>query len=288
MRCDVPTKVGQASRLSSERVSASVKISSIAPTSPARAGETPALLSAWRDSNFAPLMVRLRATEFIMGENAGDKFATDTERPAHRVRCSESFALGRYPITVGEFRHLDSRHAPDEEDDLPVVRVSWQDATAYCEWLTEQTGRPYRLPSEAEWEFACRAGSRTPFSVGDELTTVEANFLYDEIGMRIGLGARSRAGNYPANQFGLHDLHGNVCEWVADTWHQDYHGAPANCSAWIDASDSRHVIRGGAWDYLPRLLRSAWRDWRPADFRADNIGFRVATSDFNNLPEAAR
>jgi formylglycine-generating enzyme required for sulfatase activity len=233
-------------------------------------------------------MINLSAADFVMGENEGDKFATDTERPAHRVRIAESFALGCFPVTVGEFRRFDSCHAPGEADDLPVVRVSWQDATAYCEWLKEPTGRTYRLPSEAEWEFACRAGSRLPFSVGDEITSSEANFLYDEIGMRIGIGSRSRVGSFPPNQFGLHDLHGNVCEWGADSWHPNYHGSPVNGAAWIEPGDERRVIRGGAWDYLPRLLRSAWRDWRPADFRADNIGFRVATSDFKNLPEAAR
>jgi formylglycine-generating enzyme required for sulfatase activity len=233
-------------------------------------------------------MTNLPAGAFIMGENAGDKFTTDTERPAHRVCLAETFAIGSFPVTVGEFQRFDSRHAPDEAEDLPVVRVSWLDATAYCEWLTEQTGRTYRLPSEAEWEFACRAGTRTPFSVGDEITTAEANFLYDEIGMRVGLGSRARVGSFPSNPFGLHDLHGNVCEWVADSWHPGYDGAPTNGSAWVEPGYERRVIRGGAWDYLPRLLRSAWRDWRSADFRADNIGFRVATSDCNDLPEAAR
>ena len=245
-------------------------------------------LAAWRDAAELPLMVTLPTAEFIMGETASDKFATDTERPAHRVCFSEPFAIGSFPVTVGEFRHFDSSHASGEADELPAVRVSWQNATAYCEWLTEQTGRTYRLPSEAEWEFACRAGSRSPFSVGEEITTTAANFLYDEIGLRIGVGARTPVGSYPPNQFSLHDLHGNVCEGVTDSWHPHYHGAPDDGSAWIETGDERQMIRGGAWDYLPRLLRSAWRDWRPADFRADNIGFRVATSDLKILQEVAR
>ena len=229
-----------------------------------------------RDSSETPLMVDLPAGEFVMGENDGDKFANDTERPAHRVQIPPGLALGCFPVTAGEFRHFRPAHAPDDADDLPVVHVNWHDARAYCDWLRERTSRAYRLPTEAEWEFACRAGSRTPFSCGDEITPDAANFLLDEYGARIGVGRRTAVGSYPPNRFGLCDLHGNVCEWVEDTWHPNYHGAPADGMAWTGAGDDRHVVRGGAWDYLPRLLRSSWRDWRPADHRADNLGFRVA------------
>ena len=230
-------------------------------------------------------MVGLPAGGFVMGENAGDRFANDTERPAHPVRISPGLALGCFPVTVGEFRHFRPDHAPDEEDDLPVVRVNWHDADAYCRWLTGQTGREYRLPSEAEWEYACRAGSATPFAMGDDITLAQANFLYDENGLRIGLGGRSRVGRHEPNAFGLYDLHGNVSEWTADSWHADYLGAPADGRAWIEPADPRRVVRGGAWDHLPRLLRSAWRDRRPADQRADNLGFRLATSDPSHRTE---
>ena len=226
-------------------------------------------------------MVVLAAVEFIMGENDGDKFANDTERPAHRVNFSHNFALGSFPVTVREFRQFCPGHAPGEFEDLPVVRVSWYDATAYCEWLSRRSGRIYRLPSEAEWEFACRAGSRKPFACGDEISPSLANYLYDENGIRIGTGGRTPVEKYAPNAFGLFDLHGNVCEWVADVWHPTYNGAPEDGRAWIEPGDHRRVIRGGAWDYLPRLLRSAWRDWREADHCTDNIGFRVATSELN-------
>ena len=222
-------------------------------------------------------MVGLPAGEFMMGENAGDKFTNDTERPAHHVRIPPDLALARFPVTVGEYRRFRPGHAPGEAADLPVVRVNWHDATAFCDWLTKHTGHEYRLPGEAEWEYACRAGSQSLFAVGDEISPAQANFLYDENGIRIGLGGRTRVGHYPPNAFGLYDFHGNVGEWVADTWHPDYLGAPDDGRAWVEAGDHRRVVRGGAWDYLPRLLRSAWRDWRPADQRADNIGFRVAT-----------
>jgi formylglycine-generating enzyme required for sulfatase activity len=141
------------------------------------------------------------------------------------------------------------------------------------------TGREYRLASEAEWEYACRAGTRSAFATGEEMTATQANFLYDETGIRIGRGRRTPVGSYPPNQFGLHDLHGNVSEWVGDGWHPSYLGAPTGGRTWFDEENPRRVVRGGAWDYLPRLLRSSWRDWRSAVERADNIGFRVATGD---------
>jgi formylglycine-generating enzyme required for sulfatase activity len=226
--------------------------------------------------DLTPALVLLPPGEFMMGETADDKFATATERPAHRVTVSQSFALGRSPVTVGEYRAF-AAQGPDEHDDsLPVVQVTWEEARSFCAWLGAQTGNPYRLPTEAEWEYACRAGGQTPFATGTELTAKDANFLYNEEGERIGPGRRSPGGTYPANAFGLEDLHGNVCEWVHDSWHRDYLDAPQNGSAWIDSKTNLRVIRGGAWDYLPRLLRCAWRDSLPQNHRRDNLGFRVA------------
>lgn len=229
------------------------------------------------EPQLAPGLVEIPAGVFMMGETIDDKFATDTERPAHRVVFARPFALGRYPVTVGEYRAFVPAHAPGEDSDLPVVNVSWDDARAFCVWRRGQTGRPHRLPSEAEWEYACRAGTRTPFTSGNDLSLREANFLYSENGERIGVGTRTPVGCYAPNAFGLYDLHGNVCEWVEDAWHPDYAGAPADGSAWLDGGDpARRVIRGGAWDYLPRLLRSAWRDALPCAHRRDNTGFRLA------------
>jgi formylglycine-generating enzyme required for sulfatase activity len=234
---------------------------------------------AWRDAEDTPLMVNLPAGEFMMGETEDDKFANDTERPSHRVRISPGLALGRFPVTVEEFQHFRPTHSLDEAREWPVVRVNWHDAHAYCDWLTQRADRAYRLPTEAEWEYACRCGSRSPFSFGNELTPALANFLYDENGTQVGIGQRTRAGKYPANAFGLQDMHGNVCEWVEDSWHPNYFGAPDDGRAWMSAQDADRVIRGGAWDYLPRLLRSSWRDWRRSNQRTDNVGFRVATRD---------
>lgn len=238
--------------------------------------ESPPAHAPWRDADFAPWLITVAPGEFVMGESATDKFANDTERPAHSVKFSESFALGKFPVTVGEFRHFRPRHSADDAHHLPVVDVNWHDAIAYCEWLTEKTARIYHLPHEAQWEFACRAGSRTPFSCADSITPASANFLYDENGLKVGVGRRSPVETFPPNKLGFHDFHGNVCEWVMDHWHPNYFGAPADGRAWLETDENRCVIRGGAWDYLPSLLRSSWRDWRQSDFRSDNLGFRVA------------
>jgi formylglycine-generating enzyme required for sulfatase activity len=237
------------------------------------------------ETQLTPVLVELPPGNFIMGGTDDDKFVTDTERPAHRVAIAHRFALGRFPVTVGEYRAFSPRHAPDDDPDWPVVNVSWDDAQAFCTWLASIAGQSFRLPAEAEWEYACRAGTRASFVDGNQITPLEANFLYSEEGQRIGLGQRTPAGRYAPNAFGLYDLLGNVCEWVADVWHRDYVGAPADGSAWftVNEPDRRvtcgeppRTIRGGAWDYLPRLLRSAWRDSLPRTYQRDNVGFRVA------------
>ncbi len=224
-----------------------------------------------------PPMVRIPPGSFVMGETVNDKFTTDTERPAHTVVIARGFQLGCFPVTVGEYCLFSSGHASDEDPTWPVVNVSWHEARAYCAWLKKETGDAFRFPAEAEWEYACRAGTRSPFATGMEITPAEANFFYAEDGTHVGIGSRATVGRHAPNAFGLCDLHGNVCEWVEDSWHVDYQGAPADGSAWVTNNDSAgRVIRGGAWDYLPRLLRSAWRDSLPASHRRDNVGFRVA------------
>lgn len=230
-------------------------------------------------------MVAVRADEFVMGESAGDKFANDTERPAHAVRFRDGFVLGKFPVTVGEFRQFQPDHSPEDENDLPVVNVTWRDAVAYCDWLSGGSDHKYRLPSEAEWEFACRGGSTGLFSGGADITVADANFLYDENGAKIGIGRRTTVGRYAANRFGFYDFHGNVCEWVTDTWHKNYADAPKDGLPWVQSEDRRRVIRGGAWDYLPRLLRCSWRDWRNEDFYADNLGFRIAADEIGDLKD---
>ena len=211
-----------------------------------------------------PVMITLPPGRFIMGTMGDDRFANSTERPPHEVIMERPFAVSRFPITESQW-HYWSNTGP--RSSLPVVNITWTQAAGYAAWLRDQTGSPYRLISEAEWEYACRAGSTTIFATGDNIDPSQANYFYDEHGFKIGPGQRTPQGSYPANAWGLEDMHGNVCEWVADAWRPTYHSAPEL---------GLRVIRGGAWDYLPRLLRSAWRDSATPDTQRDNLGFRVA------------
>jgi formylglycine-generating enzyme required for sulfatase activity len=229
-----------------------------------------------------PELLPIPGGSFLMGENDDDKFAGDTERPRHCVRLAP-FLLGSAPVTLREFRGFHPGHEPELPADWPVAMVSWHEARAYCRWLAGQSGAAYRLPTEAEWEYAARAGSRTPYPWGETMRPDLANHWYDEQGGKVGPGHRTPPGSYPANAFGLRDMLGNLCEWVQDAWHPDYHGAPEDGSAWElgesgagDEEETPRVLRGGAWDYLPRLLRVSWRDSLAACSRRDNVGFRVA------------
>ena len=234
----------------------------------------------WRDGARFPAMIDLPLGLFTMGEHANDKFATDIERPNHHVEIAHPIALGRFPVTVAEYAEFTGDYFSESDATLPVVGVSWEDATAYCAWLSQASGHRYRLPTEAEWEYGCVAGKATAFPNGDVLSPAEANYFYDEHGRKVGPGRRTPVDTFPPNAFGLYDMLGNVCEWVSDAWHPTFSGAPAEGESWEadDAKNGLRVIRGGAWDYLPRLLRSSWRDFLHQETRRDNVGFRVACS----------
>lgn len=218
-----------------------------------------------------PRWAEIPAGSFLMGGVPDDKFVSTVELPRHEVSINR-FALGVFPVTRREWFQTDI-----SDPDLPVTGVDFAEVGKYLEDLSARSGKPCRLPSEAEWEFACRAGSSTVFPEGVNLAPDQANYLYDESGESIGHGAPTPLGRYPANAFGLYDLSGNVCEWTADTWHPDFNDAPADGSAWIHGGKPGcRVIRGGAWDHLPRVLRASWRDWAPENARWDNLGFRIA------------
>jgi formylglycine-generating enzyme required for sulfatase activity len=219
-------------------------------------------LRVFRDGPFAPELVVIPAGPFMVGSPQGEEERFD-ERPQHRVTIGQRFAIGRYPVTFNEYdRFCEAKRRKPPEDKgwgrgrRPVINVSWNDAQAYIAWLSQETGRTYRLPSEAEWEYACRAGTTTRYSFGDMITPENANHLDS------GLSRTSEVGAYPANPWGLHDMHGNVWEWAEDDWHENYRGAPADGSAWKDAGAGRNprrcVLRGGSWhldfEWRPVLL----------------------------------
>lgn len=250
---------------------------------------------------WCPEMVTLPSGTFLMGSPESDRDGYSDERPQHRVTIGYRFALGRYPVTVAEFSRFADASGHCQEGGLhvwmdsggwkeelakswrypgfsqtdfhPVVGISWWDAVAYCEWLAEETGEPYRLPSEAEWEYACRAGTTKRYAFGDRITPTDANYTESE------LGETTEAGTYPPNSWGLYDMHGNVWEWVEDNWH-GYDGAPNDGSAWTDGERSEinrsYIYRGGSWGSPPRFLGSAFRSGKPPHIRLDVHGFRVA------------
>jgi formylglycine-generating enzyme required for sulfatase activity len=215
------------------------------------------------------------------------------ELPQHWVGIEKPVAMGRYPVTVGEWRAFVQAtgwhpggdvdwDAPGfaQTDRHPVVGVNWFDAIRYVRWLSETTGKSYRLPSEAEWEYACRAGTKTAFSFGDTITTDQANydgnFTYNGGARGVYRRGTTPVGAFPANPWGLYDMHGNVWEWVQDVIHDNYEGAPLDGSAWEEGGDqARRVLRGGSWLYNPRYLRSALRNGFSAALSNDIVGFRV-------------
>ncbi len=233
-----------------------------------------------------PLMVVILADRFRMGSPPDELERTDGEAPRHEVRIAAAFAMGVYAVTFEDYERFcdDTKRGKPEDQGWgrgrrPVINVSWEDARAYCAWVSEQTGRAYRLPSEAEWEYACRAGTETPFHSGLRITTEQANFdgNYTYNGSAKGEYREQTVpvGSFPPNAFGLYDMHGNVWEWCQDTWHGSYEGAPSDGLAWEGGETGARVLRGGSWYGRPGGCRAASRHHDGPDDRDDNFGFRV-------------
>jgi formylglycine-generating enzyme required for sulfatase activity len=237
-------------------------------------------------------MVAIPSGEFQMGSPEDEPERYGNESPQHLVTLP-SFFMGRYPVTQAQWRVVAAlpREARDLEpnpsrfkgDDRPVEQVSWDDAVEFCARLSRRTGREYRLPSEAEWEYACRAGTATPFHFGEMITTEVAN--YNGSAYADGPEGESRGETTPvaefgiANMFGLSDMHGNVFEWCLAHWHENYEGAPADGSAWLsDDERAYRVCRGGSWSDDPRYCRSASRYRLTPDYTSGNFGFRVVVA----------
>ena len=242
-------------------------------------------------------MVKIPGGVFEMRSASDEPERKDSEGSQHRVRVP-SFWMGRYPVTQEQWMAIASMPQVNRElmpdpsrfkgDRFPVEYISWNEAVEACERLSAYTSHLYRLPSEAEWEYACRAGITTPFHFGETMTTDLANYRgtdYDVCSGSYGDGpdgayreTTTAVNIFPnANAFGLVDMHGNVWEWCQDSWHKTYEGAPTDGSAWQETplQNNRRVIRGGSWTDSPRFCRSAYRRLNFPDDLNDNIGFRV-------------
>lgn len=235
-------------------------------------------------------MVRILGGTFMMGSPEDEPERKDGEGPQHEVTVP-MFFMGRYPITQAQYEWVIETNPATQYDterfvapNKPVVGVTWEDAAAFCQRLSALTKRAYRLPSEAEWGYACRAGTTTPFHFGKTLTTEVANYNGNHTYANCPKG-EYRQETTPvdhfgtANAFGLCDMHGNVLEWCADHWHENYDGAPTDGSAWIEGGDSsRRILRGGSWSDIPWVCRSASRFRGTPDIIDYDIGFRVVCS----------
>ncbi|MDJ0903417.1 MAG: formylglycine-generating enzyme family protein [Xenococcus sp. MO_188.B8] len=211
------------------------------------------------------------------------------EKPQHEVTV-QPFFMSIFLVTQGQWKAIASLPKvkrdlkPDPSkfkgDNLPVENISWFDAVEFCQRLSKQTVQEYRLPTEAEWEYACRAGTTTPFHFGETITSDLANYRGTSTYANEPSGEYRQkttpVGSFPPNAFGLYDMHGNVWEWCQDGWHENYQGAPKDSSAWLSQKSSRKVLRGGSWNYIPRNCRSAYRDWVNPGSTYNYGGFRVA------------
>ena len=263
-----------------------------------------------------PEMVVIPAGRFRMGCVSG-RDCGDDEAPVHEVSIAEPFALSKYEVTRSEFGRFVAQagyrttaergrgcyvwegsegiekssarwNNPrfDQSDTHPVVCVSWDDAVAYVEWLSSGTGVRYRLPSEAEWEYAARSGSTTKYHFGDDESQLcryanhadrSTDLPWRNESCSDGVGERTaEVGSYQPNSFGLHDMHGNVWEWVQDCWNDSYVGAPSDGSAWTSGDCGSRILRGGSWfSVVPWVLRAADRDRTATGYRSGSLGFRV-------------
>ncbi|MDE2830787.1 MAG: formylglycine-generating enzyme family protein [Gemmatimonadota bacterium] len=228
-----------------------------------------------------PEMVVIPAGSFQMGCVSGID-CYDDEKPVREVKI-DSFALSKYEVTFEEYDAFTDATGRERANDegwgrgrRPVINVSWYDAIAYTEWLSDQTGKTYRLPSESEWEYAARAGTGTAYSWGDSIDYDRANC--DGCVSAWDGEKTAPVGSFEANAWGVYDMHGNVSEWAQDCWRPSYRGVPTDGSAGVRGDCNRRLMRGGSWADKPRILRSATRLTYSSEARSIFYGFRVARS----------
>ncbi|WP_306459799.1 formylglycine-generating enzyme family protein [Dolichospermum heterosporum] len=233
-------------------------------------------------NNITLEMVEIPAGSFMMGSPASEKGRSQDESPQHQVNVP-AFAMGKFAVTQEQYQQVMGENPAEfKGGNRPVEQVSWNDAVEFCNKLnqiSQKTGRKYRLPSEAEWEYACRAGTNTPFHFGKTITSDLANYNGSTVYAFEPEGKyrqeTTEVGSFPPNSFGLYDMHGNVWEWCQDDWHDDYTNTPNNGIAWTSQSGNAKVLRGGSWNNIPGSCRSAYRNYDNRDLRNGSIGFRV-------------
>jgi len=243
-------------------------------TRPAPKPQTPTVGSTFsdtlKDSSSGPEMLMIPAGTFRMGDIQGG--GESNEKPVHSVSVGQ-FAMGKFEVTFAEydkFAEATGREKPNDKGwgrgNRPVINVSWNDATAYAKWLSNQTGKQYRLPTEAEWEYAARAGTETKYWWGNSIDRSKANYGNN-------LKKTAPVGLFSANKFGLYDTVGNVWEWTCSEYDSKYNGKEKAC---IDENSNKYrMLRGGSWIDIPWYVRTANRSWDTPDFRNGNSGFRV-------------
>jgi formylglycine-generating enzyme required for sulfatase activity len=222
----------------------------------------------FKDCPDCPEMVVVPAGSFMMGSPSSEPGRERDEGPQHRVSISKPFAVGKYEVTQAEWKSvMGSIFSYFSGDRNPVELVSWDEVEKFIKKLSAKSGKKYRLLSEAEWVYAARAGTTTPFYTGNKIRKSHANF---------GGESTIAVGSFSPNAFGLHDMLGNVQEWVGDCWNGDYNGAPTNGSVWGSGDCERRSLRGGSWNDIPMQLRSAFRYSFNPGAHSYLYGFRVA------------
>jgi formylglycine-generating enzyme required for sulfatase activity len=224
-------------------------------------------------------MVQISGGTFTMGSPEGEEKRGENESPQHTVTV-QPFFMGKYTVTQAQYQAIMGENPSSfKGEKRPVERVTWHNVVEFCRKLSQKTGRTYRLPSEAEWEYACRAGTTTPFHFGETITTdlanYHGNYQYASAPKGKCRNETTAVGSFPPNAFGLYDMHGNVWEWCQDTWHENYNGAPRDGSAWINNNNDSRLLRGGSWFNNSRYCRSANRYGFGPVNRFYSDGFRV-------------